>query len=241
VTRVVINQSAYLPWKGYFDLMRDADVFVFYDDAQFSSGSWCNRNKIKTNDGLKWLTVPVGPGHKRSIREMALTDAAWQARHWKTLRQYLGRAPFFARLEPLLRDAYGTRRWRTLSELNQHLIGIIARDFLGIRTRIASSCDYPSTARSTERVIELVRAVGGTSYLSGPAGKAYLDADRFAGEGIALAWKDYAGYPEYAQFFPPFEHAVSIVDLIAHTGPEAGRYVWAWRASTLSPALAQGN
>jgi hypothetical protein len=65
--------------------------------------------------------------------------------------------------------------------------------------------------------------------------------DRFAEEGIALAWKDYAGYPEYAQFFPPFEHAVSIVDLIAHTGPEAGRYVWAWRGSTLSPALAQGT
>jgi hypothetical protein len=240
VTRVVINQSAYLPWKGYFDLMRDADVFVFYDDAQFSSGSWRNRNKIKTNDGLKWLTVPVGPGHGRCIREIVPSDPGWQARHWKTLRQFLGRAPFFAQLEPLLREVYGARAWPTLSELNQHLICTIARDFLGIRTRIASSCDYPSTARSTERVIELVREVGGTSYLSGPAGKAYLDAERFAEEGIALAWKDYAGYPEYEQFFPPFEHAVSIVDLIAHTGPEAGRDVWGWRGSTLSPALVQG-
>jgi hypothetical protein len=235
VTRVVINQSAYLPWKGYFDLIRDADVFVFYDDAQFSSGSWRNRNRIKTGDGLKWLTIPVGPGHKRAICEMALANPWWQTKHWKTLRQFLGAAPFFGRLEPLLREVYGARSWRTLSELNQYLIRTIAREFLGIGTKIVSSGDFPSRARSQDRVIELVRAVGGTSYLSGPAGKAYLDPGRFAAEGIGLAWKDYSGYPEYPQFFPPFEHAVSIVDLVAHTGPEAARYVWGWRQSRPTP------
>ena len=149
MTRVVINQSAYLPWKGYFDLIRDADVFVFYDDAQFSSGSWRNRNRIKTGDGLKWLTIPVGPGHKRAICEMTLADPWWQTKHWKTLRQFLGAAPFFGRLEPLLREVYGARSWRTLSELNQYLIRTIARDFLGIRTKIVSSGDYPSRARHT--------------------------------------------------------------------------------------------
>ncbi len=239
MTRVVINQSAYLPWKGYFDLIHDADVFVFYDDAQFSSGGWRNRNRIKTNGGPKWLTIPVGPGHQRSIREMRLADPWWQARHWKTLRQFLGRAPFFAQVEPLLREVYTARSWGTLSELNQYLIRTIAREFLGIRTRIVSSSDYPSASRSTQRVLELVRAVGGTGYLSGPAGKAYLDVERFAAEGIALAWKDYSGYPEYPQFFPPFEHAVSIVDLVAHTGPHAARYVWAWREDRLSRPAAE--
>jgi WbqC-like protein len=239
VTRVVINQSAYIPWKGYFDLIRDADVFVFFDDAQFSSGGWRNRNRIKTNDGVKWLTIPVGPGHKQRICDIALPDASWQTRHWKTLRQFLGRAPFFGHVEPLLWEVYAGHGWETLSQLNQHLVRTIARDFLGIRTRIVSSADYPSAARGSERVLELVRAVGGTSYLSGPAGKAYLDEASFAAAGIALQWKDYAGYPEYPQLFPPFEHAVSIVDLIAHTGPEAARYVWGWRESRQRQPLAQ--
>lgn len=239
MTRVVINQSAYLPWKGYFDLIGDADVFVFYDDAQFSSGSWRNRNRIKTGDGLKWLTIPVGPGHKRPICEMAPVNRWWQDKHWKSLRQFLGRAPFFGRLEPLLREVYAARSWSMLSQLNQHLIRTIAQDFLGIRTRIVSSSDYPSAFRGQDRVIELVRAVGGTSYLSGPAGKAYLDPARFAAEGIGLAWKDYAGYPQYAQFFPPFEHTVSIVDVIAHTGPQAAHYVWGWRQSRPVP-VAEG-
>jgi len=229
VTRVVINQSAYLPWKGYFDLMRDADVFVFYDDAQFSSGSWRNRNKIKTDDGLKWLTVPVGPGHKRSIREMALADTAWQARHWKTLRQYLGRAPFFAQLEPLLRDAYGTRRWRTLSELNQHLIVTIARDFLGLTTQFADSRDFQLAGRRLDRLLELLHAAGATRYVSGPAARDYIDPQRFSAAGIELTFKSYDGYPEYPQRFPPFDHFVSILDLLCNVGPDAPSYIWGWR------------
>lgn len=240
MTRVVINQSSYIPWKGYFDLIHDADVFLFYDDAQFSTGSWRKRNKIKTNHGLNWLTIPVGSSHQRAICEVAITDPSWQEHHWKTLRQFLGKAPFFGYVEPLLREVYVKRKWNTLSELNQYLIRTIARDFLGIRATIASSSDYPSESKNQERVLELVRAVDGSSYLSGPAGKAYLDPNRFAAEGVTLTWKDYSDYPEYPQFFPPFEHSVSIIDLMAHTGPETARYIWGWRDGPVSQPVAAG-
>jgi hypothetical protein len=125
--------------------------------------------------------------------------------------------------------------WCGLSELNQFLITTIAREFLGIRTTILNAADYRVTSANQQRILDLVRAVHGDAYHSGPAGKAYLDAERFRDEGIVLVWKNYGGYPEYPQVHPPFEHAVTILDLLFHTGPAAPHYIWGWRAGEAAP------
>jgi hypothetical protein len=229
VKRVAINQSNYIPWKGYFDLIHDADVFLFYDDVQFTKNDWRNRNLVKTPAGRQWLSVPVGTDLNRLIRDVTIEDARWQRKHWKTLAQLYGKAPFFARHRNLLEGAYLDREWRNLSELNQFLIRTIATEYLGIRTEFRQAAEFPSDGKKQERVLSLLKSVGADVYVSGPAAKAYLDPERFRSEGTELIWKEYTGYPQYDQFHPPFEHAVTILDLLFHTGPDAPFYIWGWR------------
>src|SRR5712692_1582341 len=134
MTRVAIGQSNYLPWKGYFDLIHDVDLFVFYDDVQYTIRDWRNRNRIKTAHGTRWLTVPVGSSRDRLIQDVAITDGDWQRVHWNTIRHAYARAPHFDRLADYLREIYLERTWTKLYELNQQLTRDIARDWLGIRT-----------------------------------------------------------------------------------------------------------
>lgn len=228
--RVAICQSNYLPWKGYFDLIHDVDVFLFYDDVQFTVRDWRNRNRIKTPQGCLWLTVPVGAERNRLICEVTIPEHRWQAQHWKTIHQFYGKAPHFKRYEGFFEHVYRGVRWRSLSELNQYLITHIAREFLGVRAEFLQSDQFGVTTKKQERILDLLRAVGAESYVSGPAAKAYLDPARFEEAGIQLVWKEYADYPIYAQFFPPFEHAVSILDLLFHAGEKAPFFIWGWRA-----------
>ncbi len=226
--RVVVNQSNYLPWKGYFDLIHDADLFVFYDDVQFTKNDWRNRNRIKTPRGPEWLSVPVGKRIDRLVCDVALPSDGWAESHWSSIEQAYRQAPFFAdyagRLHAVLSAPHPT-----LSDLNQALVRLVAQDFLGIATRFDDSRRHPAPGRSQERLLALLASVGATTYISGPAAKAYLDETAFAAAGIELVWKDYAGYPEYPQFHPPFEHAVSVIDLVFQTGPDAPRHIWGWR------------
>ena len=239
--RVAINQSNYIPWKGYFDLIHDVDVFMFYDDVQFTVRDWRNRNKIKTPQGPAWLTIPVGADRNRLICEVEIDPVRWQASHWKRIRKVYGKAPFFTKYEDMLRVVYVETEWRSLSELNQFLIQRISRDCLGIEAQFIQSSDFHVTSRKQERILGLLKAVEAEVYVSGPAAKAYLDPERFRKEGIELIWKDYSGYPEYPQAYPPFEHAVTILDLLFHVGPDAPYYIWGWRADRPRPVVAAAH
>lgn len=229
--RVAVLQSNYIPWKGYFDLIHEVDLFVFYDDVQYTKSDWRNRNRIKTANGLLWLSVPVGDSCRRQVDEVQIPDAGWQQRHWQTLLQNYGRCAHFERYRDYFESVYLGRRWTSLSELNQSLIEHISREFLGCSTRFARSSDYGSAGAKLDRLLDLLQRTGASHYLSGPAAKAYIKADRFAAAGIELAWMDYSGYPTYPQRFPPFEHAVSVLDLLFNAGPDAAELIWGWRAA----------
>ncbi|HWA08467.1 MAG TPA: WbqC family protein [Opitutaceae bacterium] len=229
--KVVINQSNYLPWKGYFDLIHDADLFIFHDDLQYTKNDWRNRNKIKTARGAEWLTIPTGTREDRLICEVELPADDWARRHWRKLGESYRHAPYFSRYAPFFEKIYLKQNWRTLSDLNQAVIRAIAVDLLGIKTRFSDSRDYGLKQRKQDRVLELLAAVGAKTYLSGPAARDYLEPARFAAAGIELAWKDYSGYPEYPQPHPPFMHAVSIIDLLFSVGEAAPDYIWGWRGA----------
>jgi hypothetical protein len=226
--RVAILQSNYIPWKGYFDLIHDVDHFVFLDDVQYTRQDWRNRNRIKTDRGATWLTIPVGTSLNRRICDVTLPEG-WADAHWRTLTRWYRDAPHFADYRDLFEEIYLRRTWTTLSELNQHLVRTIATDVLGITTQFHDSRDLPSGARQQERVLGILRELGADSYISGPAAKAYIDPSRFETAGIELVWKSYEGYPEYSQFHPPFRHDVTLLDLLFHTGAEAAWYGWGWR------------
>ena len=233
--RVAICQSNYLPWKGYFDLIHDVDVFVFYDDVQYTKNDWRNRNRIKTSQGVQWLTIPVGSHCHCRICDVKLPGSFWQKQHWKTLVQRYGKALHFEAYREFLEDVYLRRQWDSLSELNQYLIVTIARDYLGLTTRFANSSQFHSTGTRQTRLLCLLQEIGADTYVSGPAAKAYLDTREFDENGIEVMWKDYSGYPEYSQLYPPFEHAVTILDLLFHTGESATQYIWGWRGPGVRP------
>lgn len=227
--RVAIIQSNYIPWKGYFDIIHDVDLFVFHDDLQYTKNDWRNRNKIKSPAGATWLTIPVGTDEHRLICDVRLPDGAWAGKHWRLIQQHYSRAPYFAAYRPFLEEVFCGRRWSTLSELNQYLIAEVAKRFLGITTEFRDSREFALREKKQERVLELLHKVGATAYVSGPAAKSYIDEEKFREAGIELIWKSYAGYPEYPQFFPPFEHGVTVLDLLFHTGRKAEWYIWGWR------------
>jgi len=228
--RVAVIQSNYIPWKGYFDIIHDVDLFIFHDDIQYTKNDWRNRNRIKTPRGTEWISIPVGPAENRRICDVVLPASNWRAKHWRTICQYYARAPFFDVYKGTFEEVFlGPTRWRNLSDLNQYLIKLIAREFLGIRTAFADSRSYCPVGVKQDRLLDLLVKAGATYYLSGPAAKAYIDPARFEKAGIQLEWKDYGGYPEYPQLFPPFCHEVTVLDLLFNTGPDAPYYIWGWR------------
>lgn len=227
--RAAIIQSSYLPWKGYFDIIHEVDHFVFLDDVQFTVRDWRTRNRIKTREGLAWLSVPAGSDRKRRICDVVLTDDRWQAKHWQSLVHSYGKAPHFHRYAPALEAVYREHRWERLSDLNQYLTRLIATDFLGIVTPMEDSRTFSADGAGQDRLLDILQKLDADHYLSGPAARSYIEPSAFARAGITLEWKNYGGYPEYPQFYGAFEHAVTVLDLLFQVGPDAPSYIWGWR------------
>jgi hypothetical protein len=223
--KVVVLQSNYLPWKGYFDLVRAADVFIFYDDVQFTKNDWRNRNKIKTPRGAEWISIPCGTDLKRLIKEVVLTDHTWQDDHWNRIKINYSGTPFFYHYKDFFEAIYREHKWSNLSELNQHLIVTIAQQFLNFKTTFMDSTAFEPQGIRLERLLDVLKKAGATEYISGPSAKSYISEDMFVKEGIKLQWMDYTHYPEYRQSFPPFVHDVSIIDLLFNEGPDAVRFM----------------
>ncbi len=223
---VAIVQSCYIPWKGYFDLIGSVDEFILYDDRQFTRRDWRNRNRIKTPQGTQWLTIPVqtkGRYHQR-IDETVIGDSRWAQQHWKTIAHNYAAAPYFEDYREQLETLYETATDSRLSMVNRHFLEAINR-ILGITTTLSWSTDYGAEGAKTDRLVALCRAAEATHYVSGPRARSYLDEAAFAEAGIEVAYFDYSDYPEYEQLHPPFDHAVTVLDLILNTGSEAPRYM----------------
>lgn len=227
--RIAVLQSSYIPWKGYFDIIHDVDMFIFYDDVQFTYQDWRSRNRVIANGAPVWLTVPTGGNIKRLVNEVQLPDAGWQRKHWSTLRHAYTKARHFREQSQLIEELYVGTAWKSLSEMNQTFTRRIAKEVLGIQTEFRDSLEFDATGSKLDRLIDLLIKAGATHYLSGPAARSYIDPQRFEDAGIQLEYKDYAGYPEYKQLSNDFEHAVSILDMLFNTGTDAPYYIWGWR------------
>lgn len=229
---VAVDQPNYIPWKGYFDLIHDVDLFVFYTDVQYTVRDWRNRNKIITPDGEKWLSIPCGRNTNRFIYEVKINDHEWQKKHYETIRFAYGKTPFFNWIHPFLKEVYLEREWDYLSELDIYMTEHIARDFLGIQTRFADSRDFQTSGVKHERMLNLLNNIGADIYESGPAAKNYIIPEDYIKNGIELRWKSYKGYPDYHQGGGEFYPNVSIIDLLCCVGEEAPYYIWGWREGT---------
>ncbi len=224
----VILQPSYIPWRGYFDQIRRADLFIFYDDVQYDKRGWRNRNQIKSSHGLQWLTIPV---HSHGVQQgIAIRDVQidwgtpWSEKHLKALTTSYGRAPYFRQYLPLLERIYA-RHDTCIAEFTIETTIQLAQE-LGIQhTQFMRASDLEGIdGHRTERLIQILTRVGADHYISGPSARDYIEKDKFEGAGIQLEYMEYK-YPEYPQLYPPFEPHVSVLDLLFMTGKEAFRFI----------------
>jgi hypothetical protein len=224
--QISIVQSCYIPWKGFFDLIGRCDEYVIYDRMQFAKRHWHNRNRIKTTNGIEWMTIPVvTKGRFNQPIDEVMIEKPWAEKHWRALELAYSHAPSFEVLSPVVRSWYERAdRERRLTDVNELFTREIA-GLLGLRTRIVRDATYPADGAKTARLLAIAQAAGADRYLSGPTARAYLDEALLAAGGITTEWMSYEGYPEYQQLHGKFEHAVSVLDLLFNTGDEAPRFV----------------
>ena len=225
---VVILQPSYIPWRGYFDQTRRADLFIFYDDVQYDKHGWRNRNQIKTSQGKQWLTIPV---HSKGVTEgIPIKDVridwskSWPKKHLNALTIAYAKAPFFASYQPWLASVY-ERDDEFLADFTIDTTVELA-EILGIRdTKFMRSSEIPGIdGQKTDRLIQILEYVGAKHYLSGPSARDYIEREKFDEAGITLEFIEY-DYPEYPQLHPPYDPFVTILDLLFMVGEDALSYI----------------
>ena len=229
--KVAMMQPDYIPWKGIFDLIHRVDKFVFYDDVQYTTRDWRNRNVVPSQSGAVWLTVPVLSKGKREqlIKDVVINpNQNWQKKHFRTLELTYAKAPFFSQYRYLLEDFYLSRRWENLSEFDIYTTCRIC-EILGIRTEFYKASDLNcSGSKDGEKVIKICKKLNCDYFINGPASKKFMNERQFDAADIQLDYIEYT-YPEYRQMTRPFCHNVSVLDLLFNTGDDAPYYIWGWR------------
>jgi hypothetical protein len=225
--RVAVLQSNYVPWRGYFDLMRSVDSFVVYDTVQYTKRDWRNRNQVKSSNGLVWLTIPVAQrgAYSQRILDAKITPEPWAKKHLRTLLDAYAGAPYIDRYRTELVDLYESAAAReSLHDVNMLFLEAVRR-WLELKTELFQADDFVHEGGPNDRLLALCSGLGATTYVSGPAAQSYLDVEAFRRAGIEVEWFDYEGYPEYPQLHGEFVHRVSVLDLVLNTGPDAKRYL----------------
>jgi hypothetical protein len=223
--KIAILQSNYIPWKGYFDLINMVDEFIFYDEVQYTKNDWRNRNKIKTSQGTQWLTIPVRQKNlEQKIKDTKITDKKWNVKHWRTISQNYSKAKYFKDYKDIFEELYMSCDEEYLSQINYKFITTI-NEIIGITTKIRWSSEFAFVDGQTEKLLGICKDCDAGIYISGPAAKDYFDEELAKKENIKVKWMDYSGYKKYEQLHLPFEHGVSILDLIFNEGPDTKKFM----------------
>lgn len=219
---VSIMQPAYLPWLGYFHRIACSDIHIVLDDVLIDRSSktkFANRNKVRTKPGWNWLTVPLKTTGRSSEMHLnaieIVDDPRWSFKHWETIRCSYAKAPFFAEHRDFFTATY-SKRWTLLQDLVRSTTDYL-RGTLRIPTEILYSSEMRVEGSKSDLILNLCRAAGATTYISGPFGRNYLQQDSFNANGIEIQYHDY-NHPTYPQVYPGFEPFMSVVDLLFNCG-----------------------
>lgn len=212
---VSIHQPNYLPYLGFFDKMNKSDIFVIYDDAQFNDKDYHHRNKIRTSRGWQWLTVPIVK-EKVPINKIKIKNIEdWKDKHFTAIRANYLKSKYFSEYEDILEELY-EKRYEYLVDLNLSLINFI-KDSFEINTKIVCSSKLKIESKSTQKLIDIVKACGGDTYLSGPGGRNYMNESLFKDSNIELIFQEFE-HPIYKQRYDEFIKNLSAIDLLFNEG-----------------------
>ncbi len=215
------HQPNYLPYLGFFDKMAKSDIFVINNDSQFSKGDYHNRNRIRIDKGWKWLTVPVEmaqiPINKIKIKNEVRTPKGltWSEDHLNNIWLHYKDTPFYRVHEDGLRKIYEAE-YESLVDVNMAVIEFLRLAFK-IDTRVVFTSDLDCPSKATQRLVEIVQALGGDVYLSGPGARVYLDLALFEKAGIKVVFQEFE-HPVYSQRYEGFEANMAAIDALFNTG-----------------------
>lgn len=212
------HQPQYLPWLGYFNKMASCDLFIYLDDVQYKKREYQNRNKIRVKEGWQWLTVPVVSKGRfdQEIRRVEIEPgSSWSHDHWAGIRLAYGKAGAFHEHEAALAALYA-QPWTKLDAMCRGF-NEWHRGAFRISTPVALSSSFAVTTQKTRRLVDLCKACGADTYLSGQGAKEYLEPQLFTEAGIRLKFQEFRP-PAYPQSHPGFEPNMAAADLILNQG-----------------------
>jgi len=211
---VTIHQPDFFPWLGFFDRWQKSDIYIVLDDVQFLRCGWHHRDKIKTQNGVQWLTVPVqkkGRYHQ-TIKEVKINNQEnWNQKHLKTIQTAYKKAPNFDLVFGKLSEIYN-REYDLLIEFNMDLLRLCSK-LLGINTPLVFASDFNMKSTGSQRLVDLVQSVGGKEYLTGTGARDYLEEELFKKVGIGVHWQEFE-HPVYKQLHGGFEKMLSVLDFL---------------------------
>jgi len=218
--KAVILQPGYLPWLGFFEQMWQSDFFVFYDDVQFDKNGWRNRNRIKTANGIQWLTVPVHITLGDKVKDVRIDNTQnWQKKHLRSLELAYSKSPFLKNYFGIFKDII-SKKWEYLIDLDVRLIHQI-NEILGIERKIFFSSKLNVVGgEKTGRLINICKFLGAKIFYEGSAGRNYIDINEFEKAGIKIEYQNYK-HPTYSQLHGEFLPCLSIIDLIFNEGSKS--------------------
>jgi hypothetical protein len=211
---VTIHQPDFLPWLGFFDRWRRSDLYVMLDNVQFLRRGWHHRDKIKSANGLQWLTLPVRKKGKnlQLINEVELdNDQDWKRKHLSTIQHAYAKAPCFDEIFPAIETIY-KRASDLMIDLNVNLLKF-ASERLGISVPTVLASEFEVNGRGTTRLVELTKMFNAKVYLTGTGARDYLDESEFQAEGIKVEWQHFE-HPCYTQLHGDFVPMLSVLDYL---------------------------
>jgi WbqC-like protein family len=221
-TVVAIHQPNFLPWLGFFDKLARADVFVLLDSVQFprtSKGTWINRVKLLVGGGEQWATVPIvrSEGSTLRIADVRIDEGQpWRKKLLRTIELNYRRAAAFDEAFPLVSDLLATPGDR-IAAFNEGNVRRLAEVLELDTSKIVRSSELTVDGQSTDLLIELTLAVGGTAYMPGGDAYRYQEDGKFAARGVELTPQEFV-HPPYRQNVEPFVPGLSLVDALMNCG-----------------------
>jgi hypothetical protein len=218
-----VHQPEYIPWLGFFDKLARCDTFIIYDDAQYVHGGYQNRNRVRTAQGWRWLTIPIRHNHPQMIKDVKVSGKQWRKDHAQIIAHCYEKTPYFNMYFPLIEEVLNSDL-ELLISVNLHLIKLFA-ETLGIKTKMVRSSEFQYHGiEKNEKIISMCKFAGADTYLSGSGGKTYVDEAAFSKAKIKLQWHCYK-HPVYRQNYEGFQPNMSIIDLLFNLGPASREIV----------------
>lgn len=217
---VVIHQPDFAPYLGFFQRFLHADLYVVLDHVQFvshTSRSWMHRDKIKTAQGERWLTLSVKKAPRGTpINEIELSTAGgWARGNLNLLYQNYRSAPFYAEIMPWVEGLYAEVT-PLMADFNLRSIEMLM-DMLDARIPWIRSSALNPQGSSNELLVDILHKVEGTHYLSGTGAAAYMEPTLFKAAGIEILWQKF-DHPVYPQQFEGFIPYLSTLDILFNCG-----------------------